>query len=53
MASDHEKALLARFAERLAEVDDPVKAGRSLGLGPVPSLALMLALRRRMGDQAR
>ena len=53
MASDGEAQLLARFADRLAELDDPVRAGRALGLGPVKSGAMLRALRRRMGDQAR
>jgi hypothetical protein len=43
---------LDAFADALAETDDPVRAGQSLGLGPARAAAAMLALRRRMGDQA-
>ncbi len=50
---EREDRLLDRFAERLAELDDPIRAGRALGLGPARASAVMLALRRRMGDQAR
>jgi hypothetical protein len=53
VANDREEALLARFAARVAECDNPVRAGRALALGPTRSHAVMLALRRRMGDQAR
>ena len=53
LMSDREEALLARFAAKVADVDDPVRAGRALGLGPMRSHAVMLALRRAMGDQAR